>query len=1429
MTGTEKKQIDRSREPIAVIGMSCIFPKAPDVKTFWRNILNGVSAIGDPLPEWEASRYIDSGRISTAKGGYLRELYRFNPRAFGIMPNSLDGGEPDQLLALRVARDALSDAGSRYLEDDFDHQDTGIVLGHSTYFHRGQVNIAQHNICLDQTLEMLRAAMPSMTDGQCAEIRKALQSQLPPFNADVCPSEVPNVMTGRISNRLNFHGPNYLIDAACASSLLAINAAVEELRKGGSRMMLAGGVNASLPAEVLVMFTMLNALSKKGSIRPLDAESDGTLLGEGLGIVVLKRLSDALEDNDRIYAVVHGVGQSSDGRGLGLLAPSEKGETLAVRRAYDSTGIDPQTVGLIEAHGTGIALGDKTEIATLKTVFGERTGEQGSIAVGSVKSMISHCIPAAGAASFIKMCLALHHKILPPTLCETVNPALEIETTPLYVNNTVKPWIGKTENPRRAGINSFGFGGVNAHAILEEAPEAARKPLKCSPWSMEMCVFAADTVDGIRRQLKRLEIFLSHREDYPLSDIAYSLCEEAKEQTGSCRLAIAAKDRDDLLRKIAQAESRLEKNDKPFMNKGDIFFSNSSLPGKTAFLFPGEGSQYMGMLSDLATHFDSVREWFDLWDSVYEAAPGGNRTDIIFPPNTELTTSRRAALDKRLHQMDVGSEAVFIAGQAMNAALNRMGVVPDVMMGHSSGESSALVASGAIPNAPRQIADFVRRLNDISLRLEGEGKIETGALMAVALVSREEIERHIAGTGIVIAMENCPTQTIVYGGKPAVEKLSTLLVDAGAVCEILPFDRGYHTQAFAPMKEGFFRYYEDIGLGIPKVPMYSCASAGLFPSEKEAVRELASRQWAVRVRFIDTVRTMYRDGVRIFIEAGPSGKLTSFVEQILRDNGCLKDCMVAASNLESRPGLDQLLNVLAKLYVNGKGEPGNLFAGRDVEKIDFNALEKKKPAGVMLDNTMPRFHATSELTGLLLSISRPEGAPPLPEYPFITGKKFTGTGFTGAVRLNLDEHRFLQDHVLSGTVSEADPRLKGLSCVPMMVSLEIMAEACALLSGRDDLTVIEEVFAFDWIALGRGEAILEVKASPAAGRNNVYRAEIRHNGKKIMSGDFLFGPQETLCEALPGLKDDNPIRWPEENELYRVGMYHGPIFQSLPQIERWGETGIDARLSSVSLNGFIREGETPRTVLNPVLLDALSQLSAFWVAQKIGTDFNCFPSKIERIELYVPCPRDLDGLTLHARQHSVQAGAGEGSRHWDFECLNSLGHAILRARNMHSVYFAVPHKFYACRFDPLNGWLGNPVEAVDGDVLQWYLPHLPEAFCIQSNGMFQKILAYCLLDAVERTEWQALTVPLAEKAVWLFRRACIKEAVRYRIYQQSGTLLYPSDIRVACDANGTYFVDGWWRGNISESPAVSLEGDRFSSSVTVTDAENIMEGRKNVG
>ena len=308
---------DMPEQAVAIIGMACMFPRAADLDSFWNNILNKVDAVGEPVDSWGSDRYCDpdsdaNDRIYTCSGGFLRDLYRFNPQEFGIMPGSIDGQEPDHFLALKVARDALLDAG--YLGDTVDHSRTGIILGHSTYLHRGQATVVQHGIVLDQTVELFRQIYPDLVEDDLRRIKQLLKSKLPQFSADTAPGLVPNVMTGRIANRLNLMGPNYLIDAACASSLLSVQSALGELRSGRSDLMLAGGVNASIPAEVFMVFSHLGGLSRNSRIRPFDAEADGTLLGEGLGVVVLKRLEDAIADGET--TLVGGVMQHIEEAGV---------------------------------------------------------------------------------------------------------------------------------------------------------------------------------------------------------------------------------------------------------------------------------------------------------------------------------------------------------------------------------------------------------------------------------------------------------------------------------------------------------------------------------------------------------------------------------------------------------------------------------------------------------------------------------------------------------------------------------------------------------------------------------------------------------------------------------------------------------------------------------------------------------------------------------------------------------------------------------------------------------------------------------------------------------------------------------------------------------------------------------------------------------
>jgi acyl transferase domain-containing protein len=424
---------------VAITGMACLYPGAPDVDAYWRNILGKVDATSDPPPEaWDPDIYYDPEFEDTdstycKRGGYLGSLASFDPLAHGVPPVTV-GGEPDQWLALRIAEAALSDAGANELPRHI-RERTAVVLGKGTYLNGGNAICVQRGLVIGQTLELIRRLHPEYTDAQLQELREEMQRCLPSLGPETVPGLIPNIVVGRIANRLDFMGPTYTVDAACASSLLAVQLAVRDLLRGDCDLALAGGAQVWMPVPTLNLFCRLGALSRREQIRPFDRNADGTLLGEGIGMVVLKRLADAERDGDRVYAVVRGVGVASDGRAVGVMAPRVEGEELALRRAYAEAGLEPDSVGLIEAHGTGTPVGDAAEVQALGRVFGERNGEQPRRALGTVKSMISHTIPAAGVAGLIKASLALYHRVLPPTLnCEEPNPELGLERTPFYIN-----------------------------------------------------------------------------------------------------------------------------------------------------------------------------------------------------------------------------------------------------------------------------------------------------------------------------------------------------------------------------------------------------------------------------------------------------------------------------------------------------------------------------------------------------------------------------------------------------------------------------------------------------------------------------------------------------------------------------------------------------------------------------------------------------------------------------------------------------------------------------------------------------------------------------------------------------------------------------------------------------------------------------------
>jgi phosphopantetheinyl transferase (holo-ACP synthase) len=420
-------------------------------------------------------------------------------------------------------------------------------------------------------------------------------------------------------------------------------------------------------------------------------------------------------------------------------------------------------------------------------------------------------------------------------------------------------------------------------------------------------------------------------------------------------------------------------------------------------------------------------------------------------------------------------------------------------------------------------------------------------------------------------------------------------------------------------------------------------------------------------------------------------------------------------------------------------------------------------------------------------------------------------------RVSLANDAFIRDHVMSGRVSEADPALFGLSCVPFTVSLEVMAEACALLAGRVDVKVIENVRTFDWVALDDGALEFEVQAEVADAASARYTARVVTARGPVLMADFLFEAERVLGPVAP-LPELRPscLNAPY---LYATGMFHGPVFQSMRWVRAWDHAGIDVELSEVTLDGFFAPGEQPQLVLNPVLLDAMGQLVACWLVQYVGTEFHAFPSTIQRLELYEPCPADRDGIVMQMRQRPLDPAATDlaAPRVWQFDCVDGEGRVLMRGDQLVNLFFRVPTAYHEVRTDPQQGWFGAPM-AEAGDVLIWDVPMMGEEFLAQSGAICLRILAHAVLSAPEREDWKAVTGPLRRRREWLFGRAAVKEAVRAWIHARTGQLLYPSDIVVGHDALGAPFVHGDWTGHLCAAPSVSLSHNARHCIVAVAPA-----------
>lgn len=1031
---------DNKKHGIAIVGLGGCFPGADNVETFWKNICAGHVAIREvPKDRWDPELYFSIDHAAPEKtyskiGGFI-ERVRFDSKRFRIPPKTLGAIDDVQKMALTAVADALQDAGLETLPGSndgkiFDRNRVAVILGNSMGGEAEDLTslriwFAQVKASLEQT-----AVFNGLDRGKKEELLKEIEQRfkgrLPEVTEDSMPGELANCIAGRIANVFDLRGPNFTTDAACAASMASLRSACQSLEVGDVDLAITGGADRSMDPPTFVKFSKIGALSAEISA-PFDARANGFVMGEGVGILVLKRLADAERDGDRIYAVVRGVGAASDGKGKGITAPNPRGQKLAIERAYADANVPLQTVGLFEAHGTSTTVGDATEAQVLSEMLQNAGAPKRGVPIGSVKSMIGHLKSAAGAASVIKSALALHHKTLPPS----ANFREAAADSPLRqgwlaVNTQARPWVAD-QAPRRAGVSAFGFGGTNFHIVLEEyaagqspsvtiptsteknqqtnvVARAVAAPASAAGGTMasrdqlvssitqifaEKTGYAASDLDphfhleadlGIDT-VKQAEIFSMLRERYglerdenfrladvptlakvvdyvatrmgqgaantapakPLPSIeagappavvspevvvlggsdAKTLLANVQEQLNKtstldevltdrhaalrapARLAFVAEDLEQVKTKVAEAGKRKAK----ILAAQGIYLNDGvgTGAGKMAFLFPGQGSQYLGMFEDLSQKFPVVRATFEEADAILQPLIGKKLTDLMWRKTANEQETTQAELT--LRSTENCQPAMLAADVAMLRLLAQYGVNPDMVAGHSLGEYAASVAAGVLSFADALYAVSARGREMAGVRVDDNGKMATVAGPADKV---EAVLKTIDGY-VIAANKNCHAQTVIAGATKAVEQAVARFAELGLEAREIPVSHAFHCKIVAPASVPLSKVLTNLQIQSPKIPILSNVNAKPYPSDKPQIVEMMTRQLESPVEFIATLERMYEEGVRTFVEVGPRRAITGFVRNVIGD----RPHVAIATNHPKKPGLEGFLEALAALASEG--------------------------------------------------------------------------------------------------------------------------------------------------------------------------------------------------------------------------------------------------------------------------------------------------------------------------------------------------------------------------------------------------------------------------------------------------------------------------------------------------------------------------------
>ena len=972
-----------SHRAIAIVGAGAILPDAANVSAFWENVKNGRYSITEvDRDRWDPALYFDADHSAPDKtystiGGWVRD-YVWDPMKWrlGVPPRVISAMDESQKWAIACTREALEDYG--YPKRPLNTDRTAVILGNAMagekhYFTALRLYFPEYAHELAESTSF--AGLPeALRRDITRELHDRMADRIQDVTEDTMPGELANCIAGRIANIFNFHGPNYVVDAACASAMAAISSAAEGLIANDFDLAVTGGIDRNMGVSSYIKFCKIGALSATGT-RPYAEGADGFVMGEGTAIFLLKRLADAERDGDKIYAVLRGIAGASDGKGKGITAPNPAGQKLAIERAWQNAGLSPATVTLIEGHGTSTAVGDVVEVQSMIDVLSSSHLPPHSVALGSVKSNLGHLKGAAGAAGLLKAALALRDKVLPPSVhCEHRNPNIDFAHSPLYVNTELKPWTMPADGVRRAGLSAFGFGGTNFHAVLEEyiphrlngngngkrsvavsePPTTVKESImntqdvsRTSNASSYKAPLRGALVIGAATEAALIERLRAVEKDAKAGKAPAPSAPSESDLRAPERVAIDYATATELADKAGNALKALSANQPAIwkaLRAQGIFRGHGPAP-KVAFLYTGQGSQYANMLKLLRATEPIVAETFAEADRIMTPLLGKPLSKFIFVDHDDADAVAKAEED--LRQTEITQPAVLAIDLALTRLLAAYGVEPDFTMGHSLGEYGALVAAGGLP--------FTDSLEAVSARGRGMTQVamNDNGRMAAVFAPLEEVERILKTINgyVVIANFNSSRQAVIGGASKPVEQAMEAFQKAGYDVAALPVSHAFHTTIVAGASKPLREVLQRLHLQSPRLPIVANTNGEFYPTGPNVVPkmlDILTQQVASPVQFIKGLRTLYDAGARVFVEVGPKKALQGFAEDVL---GGHSDVVSLFTNHPKVGDIVAFNQALCGLYAAGLGRGTGEALREPVVTTVSSPVEIPKPIPVAASAT----------------------------------------------------------------------------------------------------------------------------------------------------------------------------------------------------------------------------------------------------------------------------------------------------------------------------------------------------------------------------------------------------------------------------------------------------------------------------------------------